>query len=162
MAQNKKEKRQITEPFHLPLEDAKELFKDIKAYGQNVIVVGLHPVKRSALEDVKSIVDSERQKLARKGFLVISIGEDVKSSLKEGNIVSMPDQSAVVDSITREMIVKDVFPALRKFTAILFPAHYISHYVVGKNTIETSEQSVDMDYILDEINRYKKEIEKQK
>lgn len=157
---NKREKRVVTEPFHLPLEDAKHLFRDIKAANQNVIVIGLHPVKRSAFEDNKSVQEQHRQKLARKGFLVISVGDEYKGNIKEGDIVSMPDQSAVVDSITREMIVKDVFPALRKFTAIIFPAHYISHYVIGNNELEESEKSVDMNFILDEMNRYKRELEK--
>lgn len=150
------EKRKVTKPYHLTTKEYQELFKEYEALGQNVIVVALNPLKNTTIiSPNKKADETERLRLANKGFKVISIGEAVKE-VKIGDKIIMTEQNAIRFSMQKEINVKGAFPSLRTFTMITVPEHFCDLKVVSEDTIIDEEVQINMDLVDNDGNTKQK------
>lgn len=159
----KYQKKTVVKPFHLDTEEYQKMFGHLRAYDQSVIAVGLNPIKTSGIViNSKEVDKAEQIKLAQKGLRVISIGAAVKTELKIGDLVCIATTEAIDYAENKQIIVKDVFPGLRKYTCLVFRAHNIIHIVEDKQELEEYETQVDIDTVLDEENEYRKKRDAKK
>lgn len=154
--QNSKEysKKKVTPSFHLETKEYRDLFDDfLEGFADNVIAVGIVPPKTSNVITNKNADNLAKEKAMRLGLKVISIGERAKQTypeIKLGSLVHIGSSDFIKDAKAKEITVKGVFPALRKYTAFVFNAHditRISNKVSNVNTVQTEEMNVHKDIV---------------
>lgn len=157
------EEKLVTNPFHLTLEEYKEVFPELKPRGTKILVVGLNP-----LSDLSGLIlndknkqdkqESVRQSLMEKGFMVIGVGDaKICEDIKEGDFIICPDRQAVDYAIKRQIVSKDVFPRVREYTLMLLESHGCSAFIKPKNEITSEKRSVN---VTKEEEAYKEYLEK--
>lgn len=157
----------VTKPFHLPLEDYQELFKGVKPRKNYVGIVLLEPLKNLAGIIMNTEQDEKakfkmNEGLMKRGYMVIAMGDELPKdcSLQIGDLVGTTNPRAAIFATTKKILVKDVYPRVRKYTYMILPEYELTMAIeADTTTLIDIEIDANIDKEEEDFIKYQAELE---